>query len=112
VRTRRQIVWHVQLDLYRQKLVQRIVFRARQESINIRKEKKSVQIVKLDVQQTLLETIKAIVCCVPLVKRLHDLAVQSVKIVVLAGMVLIVKNVKPGSIVSLLWTIQQAVPRV
>ena len=67
-------------------------YHAHQENINTLKEKKHVQIVKLDVQRISQATIKANVCCVPLVKRLHALAVQSVKIVVLAGMMMVAKD--------------------
>ena len=48
---------------------------------------------------------KVNVCCVLLVRRLHELAVQSVKIVVLEDMVMVAKNVKLDSIAPLLWTI-------
>jgi hypothetical protein len=44
-----------------------------------------------------------------LAKRLHELVVQSVKIVEQADMVMVVKHANPGSIVPLLWTITQPV---
>jgi hypothetical protein len=47
-----------------------------------------------------------------LVKRLHELAVQSVKIVVLASMVMVAKNANQVSIAHLLRTILQPVPHV
>ena len=78
--------------------MQRIVFRVRQESINILKEKKHVQIVKMDVRRTLLATIKANVCCVLSVNRLHELAVQNVKIVVLEDMVMVASSAKLDNI--------------
>jgi len=59
----------------------------------------------LDVPPTLQATIKVNVCYVLLVRRLHELAVQSVKIVVLEDMVMVAKNVKLDSIAPLLWTI-------
>ena len=49
--------------------------------------------------------IKVNVRCVPLVRRLHELALQSVKIVVLEDMVMVAKHVKLDSIAPLLWTI-------
>jgi len=99
------IACSVQQDTCRKVPVQRIVFRVRQESINILKEKKHVRSVKLDVRPTLQATIKVNVCCVPLVKRLHDLVVQSVKIVVLASMVVVAKNANLVSIAHLRQTI-------
>ena len=53
--------------------------------------------------------IKANVCYALLVKRLREQAVQSVKIVVLAGMVMVVKNVKLVSIERLRWMILRPV---
>ena len=50
------------------------------------------------------------VYCVLLVKRLHEVAVQSVRIVVLEDMVLIVKNVKLVSIEPLRLMILRPVP--
>jgi hypothetical protein len=47
-----------------------------------------------------------------LVKRLHEQAAQSVKIVVLADMVMGVRCAKQGSIVNLLWTIPRSVSHV
>jgi hypothetical protein len=44
-----------------------------------------------------------------LAKRLHELVVQNVKIVVLEDMVMVAKNVKLDSIVPLLWTILRRV---
>jgi hypothetical protein len=70
------------------------VYHAHLENTNTLKEKKSVQIVRWDARRTLSVTMKANVCCVPLVKKLHELVVQSVKIVVLADMVTVAKNVK------------------
>ena len=52
------------------------------------------------------------VCCVPLVKKLHELVVQSVKIVVLASMVIVVKIAMPVSIAHLRQTILRPVPHV
>ena len=43
--------------------------------------------------------IKANVCCVPSVRRLHEMVAQSVKIVVLVDMVMVVKNANLVSIV-------------
>jgi len=85
------------------------VCHARQESINISKEKKSAQIAKSDARRTLQGTIKLNVCCVMSVKRLHELEVQSVKIVVLASTVMVVKNVTLVSIAHLRLTILQHV---
>jgi hypothetical protein len=50
---KRSTVKIAQQALHKNRLAQRIVFRARLESINILKERKSVQIVRLDDQQTL-----------------------------------------------------------
>ena len=75
-------------------LGKQFVFRVRLANIKTLKEKRNVLIAKLDVRQTLLGTIKANVCCVPLVKRLHELVVQSVRIVVPVGMAMAAKNVK------------------
>ena len=72
----------------------RAVYHAHLESINTLKEKKHVQIVKLDVQPISQATIKVNVCYVPLDNRLHELAVLNVKIVVLAGSVVIARNAK------------------
>ena len=85
------------------------VCHARQESINISKEKKSAQIAKSDARPTLQATIKLNVCGVLSVKRLHELEVQSVKIVVLASTVMVVKNVTLVSIAHLRLTILQHV---
>ena len=52
----------------------------------------------MDVRPTLQATIKMNVCCVLLAKRLHELVVQNVKIVVLEDMVIVAKNVKLDSI--------------
>ena len=49
--------------------------------------------------------IKVNVRCVPLVRRLHELALQSVKIVVLVDTVMVAKNANLASIAPLLWTI-------
>ena len=75
------------------------------ESINMLKEKKSVKTVRLDVRQTLLATIKVNVCCVLSVRRLHEPAVQNVKIVALEDMVLVAKNANLVNIVPLRLTI-------
>jgi hypothetical protein len=53
--------------------------------------------------------IKVIVCCVLSVRRLHELAVQSAKIVVLVDMVIVAKNVKLDSIAPLHQTTPQRV---
>ena len=82
---------------------------AHQESINILKEKKHVWIVKLDGQRTFQATIKMNVCCVLSVKRLHEMAVQIVKIVALEDMVMVAKNANLVNIVPLHWTILQHV---
>ena len=47
-----------------------------------------------------------------LVRRLHELVVQSVKIVVQEDMAMVAKNAKLGSIVPLRQTILQHVPHV
>jgi hypothetical protein len=52
---------------------------------------------------------KVNVCCVLSVRRLHELAVLNVKIVVLEDMVLVAKNVNLVNIVPLLWTILRRV---
>jgi hypothetical protein len=64
----------------------------------------------LDVRQALLATIKMSACCVVSAKRRHDLAVLNVKIVVLADMVLIVKNANLVNIVPLRLMILRPVP--
>jgi len=102
-------VLHAILEGINLTLDKQTVFHAHQESINTLKEKKHVWIVKLDVRPTLSATIKVNVCSVPLVKRLHELVVQSVRIVVLAGMAMSVSCAKRGSIVNLLWTILKPV---
>ena len=51
--------------------------------------------------------IKTNVCCVLSVRRLHELVVQNVKIVVLEDMVIVAKNVKLDSIAHL----RQTMPR-
>tara|TARA_B110000208_G_scaffold30365_1_gene39969 strand:+ start:211 stop:522 length:312 start_codon:yes stop_codon:yes gene_type:complete len=61
--------------------------------------------VELDVPPTLLATIKVNVCCVLSVRRVHEPAVQNVKIVALEDMVLVAKNANLVSIAPLLWTI-------
>ena len=66
----------------------------------------------MDVRPTLQATIKVNVCCVSLVKRLHDLVVQSVKIVVLASMAMIAKNAKQANIACLPRTILRPVSNV
>jgi hypothetical protein len=91
-------------------LAKQAAFHVHQESINILKGKRHAQIVRWDVRRTLSVTIKVNVCCVPLVKKLHDLVVQSVKIVVLASMVMVVKHAKLDSIARLLWTAPRPVP--
>ena len=96
--TMQLIACSVQQDTCRKVPVQRIVFRVRQESINILKEKKHVRSVKLDVRPTLQATIKTNVCCVLLVKRLQELAVQNVKIVVLEDMVMVASSAKLDNI--------------
>jgi hypothetical protein len=102
-------VLHAVLDDTNPMLGKQAAFYVHQENTNISKEHKHVRTVKLDVRPTLLVTIKANVCCVPSVKRLHELAVQSVKIVVQASMVKGVKCAKLGSIERLLLKIQQRV---
>ena len=87
-------------------------FHAHLENINTLKEKKSVQIVRWDVRRTLSVTIKVNVCCVPSVKRLHEMVVQSVKIVVLASMVMVAKNAKQANIACLPRTILRLVSNV
>ena len=62
---------------------------------------------RLDVRQILLVTIKANVCCVLLVRRLHEPAVQNVKIVALEDMVMVAKNANLVSIAHL----HQTIPR-
>ena len=109
-RTRRLIACSVQQDTCRKVPVQRIVFRVRQESINILKEKKHVQIVKMDVRRTLLATIKASVCCVLSGRRHHELAVLSANIVALEDMVLVASSAKQVNIANLRWTILRLVP--
>jgi hypothetical protein len=52
---------------------------------------------------------KVNVCCVRLVRRHHELAVLSVKIVALEDMVLVVKHANLVSIAPLLWTILEDV---
>jgi hypothetical protein len=98
------IAWIVLLDFLYKILAKPTVFHVRQENVNTSKEKKHVWIVKLDVRPTLSATIKVNVCSVPLVNRLHELVVHSVKIVVLADMVIGVSCAKRGSIVNLLRT--------
>jgi hypothetical protein len=83
---------HAVLDGTNRTLDKQAVVCAHQESINILKEKKHVWIVKLDGQRTFQATIKMNVCCVPLVKNLHELAALNVKIVVLEDTVLAAKN--------------------
>ena len=73
------------------------------------KEKKHVQIVIWDVRQTLLGMMKVNVCCVLSVRRLHELAVLNVKIVVLEDTVMVAKNVKLVNIVPLLRVILRLV---
>jgi hypothetical protein len=80
--------------MYKGRLVLPTVCPARQESINISNENKHVQSAKLGARPTLQAMIKVNVCCVQLAKRLHELAVQSVEIVVRASMVMAAKNVK------------------
>ena len=92
-----------------QTLDKQAAYHARQENINISKEKKSVQIVKLDVRPTLQAMIKTNVCCVLLVNRLHEMVVQNVKIVVLEDMVIVAKNVKLDSIAHLRRTMPRRV---
>jgi hypothetical protein len=105
-------VLHAVLDVTNPILGKQAAFHVHQENTNISKEHKHVRTVKLDVRPTLLVTIKANVCCVPSVKRLHELAVQSVKIVVQASMVKGVKCAKLVSIENLLLKIQQHVLNV
>ena len=85
------------------------VFRVHQENTNTLKEKKHAQIVRWDVRRILLATINVNVCCVLSVKRLHEMAVQSVKIVALEDMVMVAKNAKLVNIVPRHWTILQHV---
>ena len=100
---------NVILDDTNQTLGKQAAFHAHLVNTSIAKEKKHVWIVKLDVRPTLSATIKVNVCSVPLVKRLHELVVQSVRIVMLAGMAMSVSCAKRGSIVNLLWTILKPV---
>ena len=81
------------------------------ENIKTLKEKKHVHCAKLDVRPTLQAMIKVNVYYVLSVKRLHVLAVQSVKIVVLAGMATIVRRAILVNIASLLWKILRNVLR-
>jgi hypothetical protein len=94
-------VSHAVLEGINRTLRKRAAFHAHQENTSILEEKRNVKTVKLDVRLVSLATIKANVCCVPLVKRLHELAAQIVKIVVLEDTVMVVKNVKLVNIASL-----------
>ena len=94
-------VSHAVLEGINRTLRKRAAFHAHQENTSILEEKRNVKTVKLDIRLVSLATIKANVCCVPLVKRLHELAAQIVKIVVLEDTVMVVKNVKLVNIASL-----------
>ena len=52
----------------------------------------------MDVRRRLLATMKANACCVLLVNRLHEVAVQNVKIVVLEVMVMVASSAKLDNI--------------
>ena len=112
MQTKNLNVLAVPLDLHRTRLVQRIVYHVRPESISTLKEKKHVWFVKLDAQRTSQATIKVHVLYVLSVNKRHELVVQSVKIVVLADMELAAKIATKANIANRLVTIQRSAATV